>query len=87
MPPDMDGLKSVVAATKKPVNALAAGPYTKVTQAEFAAAGVARISLGSAIANATQKTIHTIAAAMFDDGRFDEIRGISGKVVDDLLGR
>lgn len=50
-------------STRLPVNALAAGPYTKISRTEFAAAGVARISLGSALARSTQRLIHDAATS------------------------
>lgn len=86
LPASMDDLKRICAATSLPVNALAAGPYTKVTRAEFAAAGVARISLGSALARATHRVIHDAAKAMFGEGSFAPLgNGIGGGVVDGLL--
>jgi len=72
-------------ATKKPVNALAAGPFTKVAMAEFAAAGVARISLGSALARAAHKAIYDASRSMFDDGDFSKLGGIGSNVIDPLL--
>ncbi|MFV2052817.1 isocitrate lyase/PEP mutase family protein [Aliiroseovarius sp. YM-037] len=86
LPATMDDLKRICAATSLPINALAAGPYTNVTRAEFAAAGVARISLGSALARATHRVIHDAAKAMFDDGSFAPLgNGISGDLIDGLL--
>ncbi len=87
LPPGMMSLKKVTGATTKPVNALAAGRFTKVSRAEFAAAGVARISLGSALARVTHRVIHDAARAMFDNGDFSPLsNGIPGDVIDDLLG-
>ncbi len=78
----------VCAATDLPVNALAAGPFTKVTKAQFATAGVARISLGSALARATHRVIYDAAEAMFGDGDFSILgKSISGDTVDELLTR
>ena len=85
LPPDMDALKAICNATKKPVNVLAAGPFTKTGLAEFAALGVARISLGSALARATHKTILTAARAMLKDGDFSHIGGVTASQIDDLL--
>lgn len=88
LPPGMVSLKKVVAATEKPVNALAAGRFARVTRAEFAAAGVARISLGSALARLTHRVIRDAGAAMFgDDGDFSMLAaGMPGAEVDALLG-
>ena len=40
----------------------------------FAALGVARLSLGSALARATWRTIHDAGQAMFTEGRFDPLQ-------------
>ncbi|UWP90416.1 isocitrate lyase/PEP mutase family protein [Aliiroseovarius crassostreae] len=78
----------VCAATALPVNALAAGPFTEVSRTQFAEAGVARISLGSALARATHRVIHDAASAMFQDGDFSPLgNGISGTTIDALLTR
>ncbi len=62
MPPDMAAVRAVCTATAKPVNALAAGPFVATSRADFAAAGVARISLGAALARVTH-------AALIEAGR------------------
>lgn len=85
LPPDLNALKRICQATTKPVNALAAGYFTGVTRAEFAEAGAARISLGSALARATHRVIHDAATAMFDQGDFSQLGGINGSKVDALL--
>jgi len=69
-----------------PINTLAAGPFTSVTQQQFAEIGVARISLGSALARITHKAIQVAAQDMFTEGRFSSLaNGISGSTVDSLL--
>ena len=86
LPKTRDDLAAVCKATSKPVNALAAGPYTAMTRAEFAAMGVARISLGSALARVTHRAIHDAATAMFGKGDFTALsHSISGAEVDKLL--
>lgn len=85
IPPDFQALTSLCAATKTPINALAAGRFIKHSRAEFAAAGVARISLGSALARVTHKVIQDAATAMFEDGDFTLLRGVSGDQIDALL--
>lgn len=88
MPPDMAAMRDVVQTTAKPVNALAAGPFARVSRAEFAAAGIARISLGSALARITHRAIHDAALAMFEQGDFGPLtHSISGQKIDALLGR
>lgn len=86
MPPGMASLKKVVAATAKPVNALAAGRFARETRADFAAAGVARISLGSALARLTHRAIDDAARAIFGAGDFSPLTlGMPGGEVDKLL--
>jgi 2-methylisocitrate lyase-like PEP mutase family enzyme len=86
MPPSVDALQELCRATTKPVNALAAGPFTKLSRADFAALGVARISLGSALARIAHKTIVDAANAMFGSGDFTPLgNGIAGSKVDELL--
>ncbi len=69
-PPSMADLARICREVTVPVNALAAGRFTKVSRAEYAAAGVARISLGSALARATHRVIHNAGRAMFEEGDF-----------------
>ena len=85
LPPDMAALERICRAVNVPVNALAAGPFTRVSRSAFAAAGVARISLGAALARATHKVIADAAGAMFGQGDFSHLGGISGDAVDALL--
>ncbi len=87
LPPDIDALKQIVAATQKPVNVLAAGPITKHSQAEFAAAGVARISLGSALARVTHRALVETADAILG-GDFTGLKAaMSGAKVDAMLSK
>lgn len=85
IPPDMDALRKICKATAKPVNVLAAGPFTKIPFSEFADAGAARISLGSALARATHKAILDAGRAMFDEGDFSKLGGVGGDTIDKLL--
>lgn len=87
LPPSPDDLARVVNATAKPVNALAAGLYRGLSRRDFAALGVARISLGSALARATHRLIHDAGKAMFGAGDFSGLGGISGDEIDALLDR
>ncbi len=87
MPASADDLRKICSITKVPVNALAAGPYVKTSKAEFADLGVARISLGSALARATHRTVYDAAAAMFGTGDFSALgHGISGARIDEMMG-
>lgn len=85
MPETMEGLERITASVSAPVNALAAGPWTQVSRDAFAAAGVARISLGSSLARATHKVIRDAGLAMFGAGDFSGLGGIGGGEVDGYL--
>ena len=85
LPPDMDGIRAICAAVSAPVNALAAGPFARVGLAEFAAAGVARVSLGSAMARATHATLIESGRAAIAGDFTPLAKGASGDAVDALL--
>ena len=86
LPANMDDLTRICAATKAPVNALAAGGYTAQTLADFAGIGVARISLGSALARITHRVMYDAATAMLQNGSFAALgQGIGSNVIDPLL--
>ena len=86
MPRSVDDLKRVIAVTEKPVNALVAGPYTKISRADFAEMGAARLSLGSALARVTHGVIDEAGKAMFGAGDFSALgRAMSGAKVDAML--
>ena len=88
LPPDIDALARICREMNAPVNALAAGPFTKVPLSDFAALGVARVSLGSALARATHRLIADASRAMFEDGDFTTLsRSIGGEAVDAMLDR
>ncbi len=78
LPPDMEGQARVCASVSRPVNALAAGRFTGVARMAFAQIGVARISLGSALARATHRVIYDAAKAMFETGDFSQLASPSG---------
>lgn len=87
IPESMDDIARLCAAVDKPVNGLAAGPYLKHSVAEFAAAGVRRISLGSSIARATHQLIDDAMGAMLGEGEFSPLRhAMSGAKTDEMLG-
>lgn len=86
LPGTLADLGRVVAATAKPVNALAVGPFAEVSRAEFAGLGVARISLGAALARVTHRAIFDAGRAMFGMGDFSPLgHGIPGSEIDRLL--
>lgn len=86
LPENVADIKLICDATKKPVNAIAAGPHAGISRAEFASFGVARISLGSALARATHQVIHEAAHAMFEHGDFSPlINTVSGAGIDAMM--
>ncbi|RVT84420.1 isocitrate lyase/phosphoenolpyruvate mutase family protein [Rhodobacteraceae bacterium CCMM004] len=87
LPGDLDALARVCAATDKPVNALGAGPLARHGTADLAAAGAARISLGSALARVTHRALHDAAAAVLGGDLTPLTRGMPGGDVDALLHR
>ena len=86
IPPELEDIRAICASTHKPVNALAAGKFTGLSRAQFAEMGVARISLGSALARATHRTIFDAANLMFESGDFSGLaQSINGDTIDELL--
>jgi 2-methylisocitrate lyase-like PEP mutase family enzyme len=88
LPKTLGDLKAVIAATNKPVNVLVAGQYAAHSGSEFASMGAARLSLGSALARATHKTLHDAAGAILSDGDFSMLQDVlPGSVADELLAK
>ena len=86
VPPTFDDLGAVCSATKKPVNALAAGPMASYTREDFARIGVGRISLGSALARAVQRRLMDAFGEIMEDGSFAMLKKtVNGSVVDKML--
>ena len=70
----------------KPVNVLVAGYANRLPRSELAELGVARISLGAALARLTYQTIIDAGKAMFDAGDFSPLsRMAPSSVVDEML--
>jgi 2-methylisocitrate lyase-like PEP mutase family enzyme len=70
VPKDMDEVRLICRSVSRPVNALASGSFAAVTRAEFAQAGVGRISLGGALARVGQRAVVEAARAIFAQGSF-----------------
>lgn len=86
IPKSKDDLARICREIAKPVNALAAGPYSKISRADYARMGVARISLGAALARLTHRTIIDAATAMFDSGDFSALSNAApASLVDPML--
>jgi 2-methylisocitrate lyase-like PEP mutase family enzyme len=82
----MDDLAALCASVDTPVNALAAGKFVHIPLAGFAAAGVARVSIGGSLARLTHAAIRDTARAMLGGGDFSALSGgIGAAVVDPLL--
>lgn len=87
-PPAPEDLGRITSAVKVPVNALAAGPFARLSRADFARLGVARISIGGALARVTHRVIRDAAQAMFGEGSFLPLTGtMPSAEVDALLSR
>ncbi|MEL6785725.1 MAG: isocitrate lyase/phosphoenolpyruvate mutase family protein [Pseudomonadota bacterium] len=88
LPPSMEDLAKICASVSTPVNALCAGQFTKYSRDDFAKIGVARISIGGAMARATHRLVAELGEGMLARGDFSGLsRTISGKDVDHLLKR
>lgn len=71
---------------KKPVNVLVAGHANQISRAELAEMGVARISLGAALARLTHRTIIDAAQSMFERGDFSPLAKMApASMVDPML--
>lgn len=87
----MADLTALCASVDTPVNALAAGKFVHIPLADYAAAGVARISVGGSLARLTHAAIRNAAQAMLGGGDFPggDFSGLAGgigaAVVDPLL--
>lgn len=85
-PGNAEDLRRVVKSTSKPVNALAVGPLSRLKITDFAKNGVARISLGSALARYTIASIKTAGTALFEDGDFSNMsQGIAFSDLNQML--
>ena len=84
--PDLDAVARLAREVPGPVNVLVAGAMTRHTLAEFAGAGVARLSLGSSLARVTHAAILDAGREMFGTGRFEALGGAApGGIVDGFL--
>ena len=85
LPDDMDAQARICAAVSAPVNALISGRFAGVPRAEFAAAGVARLSLGSSLARACHRTLIDAGTAVLSGDFTPLTRTAPGEEVDPLL--
>ena len=86
LPPSMEDLAQICKSVSAPVNALAAGKFAAYKVADFANIGVARISLGSALARVTHTAIANSARQMFEGGDFTSFTDTIGATgIDELI--
>ncbi len=86
MPPGIEDLTKICASVDTPVNALCAGGFTKYSKDDFARAGVARISIGGALARVTHGLIAEIGTAMLGLGDFSGLgKAMPGNEVDKIM--
>ena len=85
--PDLAAVRRVCAAVRVPVNVLAAGPMRGHARDELAAAGVARISLGSGLARVAQAALLAAARPALPREFRPQARGAGGAEIDSLLAR
>ena len=79
--------RRVCAAVRVPVNVLAAGPMLGLSRADLAAAGAARISLGSGLARVGHAAMLAAARAALDGDFRPLAGGAPGAEVDALLAK
>jgi len=73
--PDLAAVKAVCSSVDKPVNVLVLAGLVRYSLEEFAAAGVARLSLGGALAFGAYRSLVETAQVVLHDGRFDALAG------------
>ncbi|PWJ20462.1 isocitrate lyase/PEP mutase family protein [Jannaschia seohaensis] len=84
-PGDPEDLRRLVGSVAAPVNALCSGPLARLSLAEMGAMGVARVSLGGALARAAQKVAMEAGAAALA-GDFTQLGG-PGAEIDALVAK
>ncbi|HHG90418.1 MAG TPA: isocitrate lyase/phosphoenolpyruvate mutase family protein [Devosia sp.] len=88
MPPSMDELARICRELSAPVNALAAGSFASFSVGDFANIGVARISLGSALARLTHATLVNSARQFLERGDFSSFReGMDGAKIEAMFDK
>lgn len=70
LPPSMAELERIVRSVNAPFNALVSGKFAQHVTADFAARGVARLSVGSSFARMTHRLMHQAGQSMIADGNF-----------------
>lgn len=86
--PDLEAVRAVCSSVSKPVNVLVHRGLVRNTVEEFAAAGVARVSLGGALAFSAYGAMAEMAAAIREKGAFTDFgrHAAGGKLVAAAIG-
>ncbi len=86
MPETLADLQRLVRCTDVPFNALAVGAFATQRRADFAALGVARISLGTGLLRRLQATLLCVGQRMLGDGNFaDMLDNANGDHIDQMM--
>jgi 2-methylisocitrate lyase-like PEP mutase family enzyme len=86
--PDLPAVRRVCGAVGVPVNVLTTGPLLVHSRTALAAAGVARISLGSGLARVAQAALLRSAREILDGGEFRSLAAAApGGEINQLLAR
>ncbi len=84
--PDLAAVRTVCDAVAVPVNVLATGALATASRQALAAAGTARISLGSGLARLAHAALVEAAGEILGQGNFRRLaEGANGKAIDALL--
>ncbi len=84
--PDLAAVRTLCSAVDKPVNVLAAGPLAKHSVAEFAEAGVSRVSLGSLLSRHVLAFLEKAARETLEHGTFGWAGTLGGgKAIDGVM--
>ena len=75
---DLDAIRTVCSAVTRPVNVIMGLPGASFTALALQAAGVKRVSVGSALARLAFGSVSAAARTMQEKGRFDALSGATG---------
>ncbi len=84
--PDLDAVGQICKSVNAPVNVVCESTFSRYSLADFASAGVARISLGGSLANVAKKAAYDAAFAMLETGDFSAMGNVDKQnLIDPLL--
>ena len=84
--PDLDAVAHICKSVNGPVNVVCEATFSRYSLADFASAGVARISLGGSLAGVAKKAAYDAALAMLEAGDFSAMGNVDREnVIDPLL--